>query len=193
MPRLLLSLLGPFEARLGPRARPLALPKKTQALVAYLALAPRPVTRVELASLLWGETGRAQSQQSLRQTLSSLRQSLDSASGVLAADSGTVALDRSDLDVDTVTFEALLKKPDARALGEAVALYRGDFVAGLDLDETPFEEWLVAQRERLRELAVNGLTQLLAVQDRAGALDDAVLTASRLLALDPLHEPAHRA
>src|SRR5438105_2122079 len=52
MARLILSLLGAFEARLAASAPPLALPKKTQALVAYLALAPRPVTRAELARLL---------------------------------------------------------------------------------------------------------------------------------------------
>jgi DNA-binding SARP family transcriptional activator len=100
--RLNLTLLGPFEARLGTRASPLTLPKKTQALVAYIALAPRPVARTELATLLWGDTGRAQAQQSLRQTLSSLRQSLARSAEVLLADSRTVALERSSVAVDAI-------------------------------------------------------------------------------------------
>jgi hypothetical protein len=36
-------------------------------------------------------------------------------------------------------------------------LYRGDFLSGFRVDETGFEEWLVAERERLRELAIEGL------------------------------------
>lgn len=192
MARLNLTLLGGFEARLAPGAAPLAFPKKTQALVAYLALAPRPVSRVELASLLWGETGRTQAQQSLRQTLSVLRQALGRAGPALNADTQAVSLDRAALQVDAIGFETLVKKGDARALADAAALYRGDLLAGLDLDEAQFEEWLVTQRERLRELAMNALTRLLGQQMAAKALDDAVLSASRLLALDALHEPAHR-
>ena len=88
MARLNLTLLGPFEARLGTRTPVLTLPKKTQALVAYVALAPRPVTRTELATLLWGDTGRAQAQQSLRQTLSSLRQSLAGSADVIGKNPG---------------------------------------------------------------------------------------------------------
>jgi DNA-binding SARP family transcriptional activator/tetratricopeptide (TPR) repeat protein len=170
----------------------LSFPKKTQALIAYLALVQKPVSRTELATLLWGETGRTQAQQSLRQTLSVLRQGLGRAGTVLAADTQSVSLDRAELQVDVTAFEALLDKGDARSVAQASALYHGDFLAGFDLDEAPFEEWLLAQRERLREMAVNALTQLLAQQSRAGALDDAVLSASRLLALDALHEPAHR-
>src|SRR5436190_790529 len=162
MARLTLTLLGAFEARLGPAGTLLTLPRKTQALVAYLALAQRPVTRAELASLLWGETGRAQAQQSLRQTLSGLRQSLGRADALLQAESQSVSLERAQLDVDSSAFEALVRKGDAQALADAGALYRGEFLAGLDLDEGGFEDWLLAQRERLREMAMNALTQLLA-------------------------------
>jgi DNA-binding SARP family transcriptional activator/type II secretory pathway predicted ATPase ExeA len=193
MARLNLTLLGAFEARLGAGASPLSLPRKTQALLCYLALANRPVTRTELATLLWGDTGREQAQQSLRQTLSGLRQALDKAADTLVTDARTVSLEPSTLEVDTAAFEALLKKGDSASLAQATSRYRGELLAGLDLDETAFEEWLLAQRERLRELAMNGLTKLLAEQTDARALEDAVLTATRLLGLDPLHEPAHRA
>src|SRR5437764_14781772 len=119
MARLILSLLGAFEARLAASAPPLALPKKTQALVAYLALAARPITRAELATLLWGETGREQAQQSLRQTLSGLRQTLDKAAAVLVTDARSVSLDRSALAVDAASFEALIRKADRSSLTEA--------------------------------------------------------------------------
>ena len=51
----------------------------------------------------------------------------------------------------------------------------------------------MAERERLRELALETLARLLAQQRGAGAAGDALQTAVQLLALDPLQEPVHRA
>jgi DNA-binding SARP family transcriptional activator len=50
----------------------------------------------------------------------------------------------------------------------------------------------MAERERLRELAVEVLAGLLAAQRAAGAVDAALQTGLRLIALDPLQEPVHR-
>ena len=78
------------------------------------------------------------------------------------------------------------------ALEQAVELYRGDLLEGLTLQEPPFEEWLMAERERLRELALEALAGLLAAQRAAGAVEGALQTGLRLIALDPLQEPVHR-
>jgi tetratricopeptide (TPR) repeat protein len=61
------------------------------------------------------------------------------------------------------------------------------------VDEAPFEEWLLGERERLRELALEALAKLLAHERKVGAGEVAVQTALKLLALDPLQEPVHRA
>ncbi len=50
----------------------------------------------------------------------------------------------------------------------------------------------MAERERLRELALETLAKLLAEQRRAGDAEGALRTAGRLIALDPLQEPVHR-
>src|SRR5262249_61423764 len=78
------------------------------------------------------------------------------------------------------------------APGRAAALYRGELLEGLALQEAPFEEWLLAERERLRELALEALAKLLRHRRAAGATEAAVQTALRLLVLDPLQEPVHR-
>ena len=80
-----------------------------------------------------------------------------------------------------------------RALAAAVALYEGDLLEGLTVQEPPFEDWLLRERERLREGALEALGRLLAHQRAAGSTEAAVQTALRLLALDPLQEPVHRA
>jgi hypothetical protein len=78
-------------------------------------------------------------------------------------------------------------------LEKAGQIYGGDLLAGLALDEPPFEEWLLTERLRLRELTVDALARLLAHQRGAGADEAAIQTGRRLLALDPLQEPVHRA
>src|SRR3972149_6705697 len=78
------------------------------------------------------------------------------------------------------------------ALDQAVALYHGDFLDGFDVKEAPFEEWLVSERERLRELALEALAKLLAHETQAGLTEQGIQTAVRLLALDPLQEAVHR-
>src|SRR5262249_3955680 len=71
-------------------------------------------------------------------------------------------------------------------------IYQGDLLQGLAVWEAPFEDWLMAERERLRELALEALARLLVHQSKSQATERAIQTAIRLLALDPLQEPAHR-
>src|SRR5690349_13798290 len=189
-----LGLLGHFEARLGQTPVP-ALPKKAQALLAYLALeSATPKSRSELATLLWGDTGDDQALQSLRKALSVLRQSLGpDADTMLVVQDGGVGLNRANVTIDAVEFERLTRTGQPESLAAAVAMYRGHLLAGLDLDEGPFNEWLLSRRERLRELALTTLGRLLDFQTRTGADDAAIETGQRILALEPLHEAAHRA
>ena len=80
------------------------------------------------------------------------------------------------------------------ALAAAAQLYQGDLLAGLSVEGAGgFEEWLLGERERLRELALEGLAKLLAQQRAAGAAEAAIQTGLHLLGLDPLQEPGHRA
>src|SRR5262245_33773408 len=195
MGRLIVTLLGGFRARLD-SGIPLALPtKKAQALLAYLAVPPgSPHPRDKLASLLWGNTLETTARTSLRQTLYALRKSLrDADPQPLLVDGETVALDSSAVTVDVHEFELRAAQTIPSALAEAAAHYEGDFLDGLAVTAQPCEAWLLGHRERLRELAVNSLSRLLAHQRGAGESDSAVQTSLRLLRLDPLQEPVHRA
>ena len=195
MARLILTLLGGFRARLD-SGIPLALPtRKAQALLAYLAVpAGSPHPRDKLASLLWGDTMETTARTSLRQTLYALRKSLREADPQpLVLHGDTVALDSSAVTLDVQELERLAAQTTPSALAEAAALYEGDFLEGFAVQEQPFEEWLLAHRERLREVAVSSLSRLLAHQRAAGSHDSAVRTALRLLRLDPIQEPVHRA
>src|SRR5260370_616965 len=152
MARLGLTLLGGFQARLDPGGA-VALPtKKAQALLAYLALPlGQAHPRDKLAALLWGGIREESARNSLRQALFAVRKALattDPASLMLERD--TIALDRGAVSVDVADFERLLADGSPEARERASALYQGDLLAGLALDEPPFEEWLLGGRGRLR-------------------------------------------
>jgi len=194
MAALTLRVLGSFEIR-GEAGRLLTLPtKKSQALFTYLALHPdRPCSRDMLTGLLWGDTPDSQARQSLRQALYHIRKTLGRARSRLVVDSGALTLRQAEIEVDALAFERRLRQATPQSLDAALVLYRGDLLEGLTIREAPFDEWLVVERERLRELALEGLARLLGHQMQIGATEVATQTGLRLLALDPLQEAAHRA
>jgi DNA-binding SARP family transcriptional activator len=65
-------------------------------------------------------------------------------------------------------------------------------LAGLVIAEPDFEEWLVSERERLREQAVEVLAKLLAHHDKTGQTERGIETALKLVAQEPVHEAVHR-
>jgi DNA-binding SARP family transcriptional activator len=194
LPTLYLRLLGGFEARLG-SGPALGFPtRKAQALLAYLALGPEAGhPRDKLTALLWSDSGERQARQSLRQALFNLRKTLASAGGAgVLVEGEVVGLAAPAVEVDARLFERAAQDGSRAAMERAVSLYSGDLLEGLAVNEPAFEEWLVAERERLRELARGTVTALLSEQTRAGLLQPSVQTALRLLALDPLDEAGHR-
>jgi len=172
----------------------LTLPtRKAQALLAFLSLpAGQSHPRDKLASLLWGGMREPQARRGLRQSLFTLRKAVGAEPPALLIDGETVALNAASVEVDVVEFERQIAEGTPAALERAVSLYRGELLEGITLQEAPFEEWLLAERERLRELALGALAKLLRHQRTAEATEAALQTALRLLALDPLQEPVHR-
>src|SRR5262249_11202935 len=112
---------------------------------------------------------------------------------ILLVDGPTVALSPAVVDVDVATFERCMAEGTPQALEEAAALYTGDLLSGFSVSEPMFEEWLVAERERLRESALEALARLLAHQEKTSVAERGIQTAVHLLALDPLQEAVHRA
>jgi DNA-binding SARP family transcriptional activator len=193
--RLELRVLGGFDASLEGSEASLTLPtRKVQALLAYLALSPEQRhPREKLTSLLWGDLRANLARNNLRQALFALRRALVGVEPEpLRLESDSVMLETAAVEVDALQFEQGIDGTSPSMLQDAVLLYRGDLLAGLRVQSEPFEEWLLAERERLRELALEALAKLLAHRRRGGEHDAAVQAALRLLTFDPLQEPVHR-
>jgi DNA-binding SARP family transcriptional activator len=194
-PRLSVTLLGGFQVRLIGGPAVVLARKKTQALLAYLVVAAGEAhLRDKLAALLWGDSSDPRARQSLRQTLLLLKRALPRTEPeLLCIDAESVAVNRGAMEADVAAFEQLADEGTPQALAQAAALYQGDFLEGLGVQEPRFEEWLITERERLREVALEALAKLMAHHTTSGDVQQAMQSAVRLLGIDPLQEAVHRA
>jgi DNA-binding SARP family transcriptional activator len=197
MALLYLDLLGDLQMRSAPGSLFAISAKKSQALLAYLGVKPsQRVSREKIASLLWSSTGPDQARQSLRQTLSTLRKELMQLSPnekILIEEQDLLGLDESLVECDVAAFESLIAAGTEEALTRASQLYRGDFLDGFLINEERFDQWVIAERDRLHRMALRGHMQLLEMQSRSGQVDEAIATGQRSLRIDILQEPVHRA
>jgi DNA-binding SARP family transcriptional activator len=196
MPALRLELLGDLQIRSANGSLVAVGAKKSQALLAYLGVKPsQRISREKIAALLWSSTGPDQARQSLRQTLSTLRKELSNVSPdekILVEEGDLLGLDETLVDCDLAKFESLVAANTEAALAEAIVLYRGDFLEGFTINEERFDQWLIAERDRLHRVALRAHGQLVELQSRRGALDEAIATAQTSLRLDTLQEAMHR-
>jgi predicted ATPase/DNA-binding SARP family transcriptional activator len=178
-------------------------PRKALALFIYLAMTAKPHSRDALATLLWPESDQMAARASLRRTLHRLQQALPP--GLIAAEADTIRLaPEVELWVDTNAFSQVVAEclPAAAVPGDesyrarlaaAVELYSADFLAGFTLEDAPeFDEWQFFQQESLRRALAQVLVYLVQSHTQEGNYAQAIDYARRWLAVDPLHEPAHR-
>jgi DNA-binding SARP family transcriptional activator/tetratricopeptide (TPR) repeat protein len=179
--------------------------RKALALFAYLALEPRAHTRDSLATLFWPDHDQSHARGTLRRTLSVLNHAVGGE--FVTADRETLVLQHRDrlwVDVDAFTAhlaacaahghpESSVCPRCATPLAEAVALYRDDFMLGFALrDSAGFEDWQFFRAQQLRRACASALERLTRCHTASGDFASAHASASRWLALDRLHEPAHR-
>jgi TolB-like protein len=180
-----LRLLGRFElcARDGRDATPTN--RKTRAVLACLALSPGHLwPREKLMALLWSDRSEEQARASLRQALAELRRALGEPPP-LCSGNDAVSLESALLSVDAVEFEHLAKSGQ---LFEAAALYRGDLLDGHGVRDGAFDDWLLIERRRLHDLAVEVLSRYAGSQAGEAGIE----TALRLLQIEPEREETQR-
>jgi DNA-binding SARP family transcriptional activator len=190
-----LELLGDFRLRTEAGSLITISARKSQAMLAYLAVKPSQlVSRDKMAALLWSSTAPEQARQSLRQTLSTMRRELAAVSPqkVLVEEGDFLSLDASLIHCDVAEFETLVATGTPEALDPATRLYAGDFLDGFQIDEEKFDQWVLAERDRLHRMALRAHAQLVEQLSRNGSLDEAVAIAQQSLRLDPLQESMHR-
>jgi predicted ATPase/DNA-binding SARP family transcriptional activator len=189
-----------MQASLGEQLLPRVQRHETAQLWLYLLLhRSLPLQRNQVAFEIWPDTREAEAKAKLRRNLHLLTAYLPA----MPAERPWVQSDRTSvgwnltagawLDVDV--FEVLTRRVQLAATADgsgelrlwlegAIALYRGDLAQGFD------DAWVDHHRDRLRALYRQVLDDLGALESAEGHVEAARAMTLRLLALDPLHEPA---
>ncbi|WP_162262009.1 BTAD domain-containing putative transcriptional regulator [Terrabacter sp. Soil810] len=180
-----MKLLRGFEMRLDGRL--VALPAPAERMVALLAIRARPQHRRNLAATLWMDSTESRAAASLRTALWRTRQTVGDCvevRGAMLALAPHVSVDLNDL-----------MNHSRRLLGDNTCISVEDVdPADLDGDLLPDwdEDWILFERERMRQLRIHALEAMchkLSLVGRPGPAIDAGLAA---VAAEPLRETAQR-
>jgi DNA-binding SARP family transcriptional activator len=181
-----ISLLSRFE--LSCEGRHLPVPFSVERLIAFLALHDGSLLRPYVAGVLWPETAEVRAGANLRSSLWRVRRTgypVIFATGNSLRLSAEVAVDlRELLATIRMVFDSS-QDPSIPALQQL--LHARDLLPGW------YEDWVLLERERVRQLrlhALEALCERLTDRGRFGAAVEAGLAA---VAGEPLRESAHRA
>ena len=169
---------GRAVASLGPR---------NLALLTYLALASKPLSRDHVAELFWGDRDEDRARHSMREALSRLRQLLGPEA--IPQRSNSVALSASvALLVDAKALTAAAAAGDTRQVTE---LYAGPFLDGVHVGGSrSFEDWSDAERAMCEARFVAACPLECARLRDAGAWTECAELARRWLTAAPLDPDA---
>lgn len=185
-----LVLLGRWDLRQNGHS--IEVPPGCQRLLALLALRGRQLRRL-VASTLWPETSDSHALGSLR---SLLWRWGDDAGMVLDDTRGQLAL-REGVTVDVHHVVAIMEdllKTDGSTNGELNWPHEiGELAHTGDLLPGWYDDWVLFERERLRQMRLHSLEKLAAHMAKQGQHADAVEAALAAVAAEPLRESAHRA
>jgi len=178
---------------------------RLQSLLAYLLLhRETPQSRHRLAFLFWPDSPESQALTNLRNLLYRLRQQLPDADRFLSVDHNTLQWrTEAPFDLDVARFEQALERPDEglgagpagagpgsvsarQALEEAVDTYAGDLLPSC------YDDWIVADRQRLAQAFRRALERLVQQTEAQQDYSAGILYAQRLQRHDPLEEGPYR-
>lgn len=188
-----LHLLGPMRCEVRAGEVSLAA-RKSRGLLAYLgSKAGVPVSRESITALLWGDRSGEQARASVRQTLVALRKAIGGdADKLLIASNEHVSLANDCVWTDVSQLDRISGDAPLSTLEAIAELFRGDFLEGLYLEEPAFEQWLTAERERVRASMLQVSRWLITRLEQDGRIEDAIKRCASTLVLDPLQESVHR-
>jgi len=180
-----LSLLNAFELRCDGDVVP--LPMSAQRLLAFIALHDHALLRVYAAGSLWTDVSDDRAAASLRSSLWRVHRP-----GYRLVDATSTHL-RLAAEVDVDIRQALALAQRLLSGTDAGRNVRVD-VTSLDGELLPdwYDDWVLFERERFRQLGLHALEALADQQLAAGRPRDALQPALAAVRGEPLRESAHR-
>src|ERR1700730_248845 len=199
MPALHIRLLGDFSLIYSGQQVTSLNPTRLASLLPYLVLhRDVPQQRQHLAFLFWPDATEAQARNNLRQLLHQLRQAFPAVELFLSADAHLLPWHPvTPFYLDVAEFEQTLTLADEAArrndqgplqaaLEQADNLYRGELLPGC------YDEWILPERDRLRQHHLQVLERLLRLFEVQGDTVSPIRYSQLFIALNPLSEDLYR-
>lgn len=158
-----------------------AVPRGLQPLLCRLAIRG-PIHREVLMDELWPDASSARIRGRFNTLIWRLRRFM-SADSLVNDGAGLLSLTPS-VECDVAVFER--EYASRHSVPSAADHYSGDLLPGC------FDDWVVAERERLRNLYLSLLRRIVAHHSARGELNLAIRRGSELCNADPLREDAQR-
>jgi DNA-binding SARP family transcriptional activator len=184
-PQIALRMLGSFDLRVSGEL--VALAPSVERVVAYVALHQGPTTRLKVAGSLWLDVPEDRAMANLRSALWRLRRPgvpVLEARGESLSLSPHVHVDTQDL---VATAHAVMDGAATMASGDLHQL-----ASSHDLLGDWYEDWVVVEREHIRQLRLQALELVAADFAHRGQFGRAIEIALAAVASEPLRESAHR-
>ena len=183
-----LSLLRGFGLQVNDQ--PLHVIPSAQRLLAFLGLREGPVSRAHVAGILWPDTPTHRANANLR---SSIWRAHRAGRYLIVVSPQQIALGTHvTVDVRTATMRAHSLLDTGTHSDEATLSAHTRLDLSADLLPDWYDEWVLLERERFRQLrlhALEAMCERLTAEGRYGEAVDAGLAAVRA---EPLRESAHR-
>jgi DNA-binding SARP family transcriptional activator len=178
-----LRLLGGFELSLG--GAPVPLRPASQRLVAFVAVRSHGVERTCAAYQLWPDTSEERARANLRSTLWRLARVVPD---VVISTPTRLALGHSVwVDARHGLSELISGSSDAMIANHLPFEWMSS-----DLLPDWYDDWLMVERERLRQLHLRALEERAREALRVGRTGEAIQLALTAVSIDPLRESSHR-
>jgi DNA-binding SARP family transcriptional activator len=181
-----LDLLRSFELCHGNQR--MTLPMSAQRLIAFLALQRGVLKRIYVAGTLWMDYNQEAANANLRTTLWRLRQ----LSRPLVHTSATHLSLSGDVTVDVHEKAAIAQRVSSNG-SDCTDRYADEIMLAGDLLPDWYDDWVVIERERFRQVRLHALESLCYALARKGRYDKAIELGLAAVADEPLRESAHRA
>ncbi len=180
-----LGLLEGFELTVNQQA--VVLPLRAQRLLAFLAMHDRPLLRLHVAGVLWPDSSEMRASASLRSVLWRLQRPR-----LPLVQATTLHLQiAAGIEVDLSYLTALANG----VLAGSTPIDRTlciDLCRAGELLPDWYDEWVLVERERFRQLRLHALEELCVRLTHAGRYSEAIQAGLTAVAGEPLRESAQR-
>ena len=169
--------------------------KKSEALLAYLALNPSQHSRQTLTNLFWADFPEKRALNNLSVLLSNIKKKLGSylhisRGSIGFAPQANISVDaRILLDSAAELQASSLTKESISKFSKALKLYKGDFLDTFYVSKARnFEAWMTAERERLRRQTLKSISLLLEYHKENYSYLEGINVARKAIKFDALNE-----